>query len=254
MMRVHGCGGGCSTQSAGSNPAPSPIIREHDGVFVVRDDMFPGGTKARFMGLLFAGTPEVVYASPAEGGAQTALATVARSLGKRATIFVAQRGRMHNRTLEAARLGAKVVPVSPGYLSVVQARARAYCERTGAKLAPFGIDTPEAIAAIAKAALATGFEPDEVWCAAGSGVLARGLAMAWPNARRHVVQVGRELLPADVAGATIHVHPLAFGQALNGKALFPSDPHYDAKAWEICKARHGAGRVLFWNVAGPARA
>jgi hypothetical protein len=112
---------------------------------------------------------------------------------------------------------------------------------------------PEAIEAIAVAARATGIEPDEVWCAAGSGVLARGLAKAWPSARRHVVQIGRELSPAEVAGARIHVHPLAFGQTARTAPPFPSDPHYDAKAWEIAKARRGAGLVAFWNVTGPAR-
>ena len=103
-----------------------PIVENHNGVLVVRDDLFEGGTKARFIPLLFFGTDEVVYASPAEGGAQTALATVASQLSKRATIFVAKRARPHPRTLMAKRLGAQIVPVSPGYLNVVQARAIKY--------------------------------------------------------------------------------------------------------------------------------
>jgi hypothetical protein len=78
-----------------------PQVIEHDGVLVVRDDLFEGGTKARFIPLLFNGDSEVVYASPAEGGAQTALATVASQLGKRATIFVAKREQPHPRTLMA---------------------------------------------------------------------------------------------------------------------------------------------------------
>ncbi|RWX72574.1 pyridoxal-phosphate dependent enzyme [Mesorhizobium sp. M2A.F.Ca.ET.039.01.1.1] len=230
----------------------APQVIEHEGIAVVRDDLFPGGTKARFLPVLFEDADEVVYASPAEGGAQTALATVAAQLGKKATIFVAQRAEPHPRALMAKRLGALVMQVSPGYLTVVQARARAYCEFTGAKLAPFGVDLPEAIEAIAAAAQASGEKPDEVWCASGSGVLARALAAAFPQARRHVVQVGRDLDPAEVAGATIHTYPRPFGQGARIKPPFPSDPHYDAKAWEIAKARHGAGRVLFWNVTGPA--
>ena len=94
-------------------------------------------SKARFIAQVFDGVQEAVYASPPEGGAQTAIATVARRLGKRATIFVAARTRPHPRTLEAARHGAKVVPISPGYLSVVQSRAREYCRNTGASLIPF---------------------------------------------------------------------------------------------------------------------
>ena len=230
-----------------------PQIIEHDGIFVVRDDLFPGGTKARFIGMLFDGADEVVYASSCEGGAQTALATVAAQLGKRATIFLAKRKEPHARALMAKRLGARVMQVSPGYLSTVEARARQYCEQTGARLAPFGVDLPEAVDAIAAAARALDIEPDEVWCASGSGVLARGLAKAWPNARRHAVQVGRALTPDEVAGATIHAYPAPFGGKARGKPPFPSDPHYDAKAWEQCKtARQGPGRVLFWNVAGPA--
>jgi threonine dehydratase len=145
---------------------------------------------------MFEGADESVYASPAEGGAQVALATVARQLGKQATIFVARRASPHPRTMEAAKLGANVISVASGYLSVVQARAREYCTRTGARLMPFGGDMPEALNTIAAAACAIGIEPDEVWCASGSGVLARGLAAAWPHARRHAVQVERGSSPA----------------------------------------------------------
>ena len=229
-----------------------PQISKHDDITVVRDDLYPGGTKARYLGFLFDGAEEVVYASPAEGGAQTALAAVAQTLGKRATIFVAERAEPHPRALLAKQLGARVCMVKPGYLTVVQARAKSYCEASGSKLCPFGVDMPEAIAAIGDAANSLKIEPDEVWCASGSGVLARGLATAWPKARRHVVQVGRELSSEDVSGAEIHVAPLPFGKPFKGNVPFPSDPHYDAKAWAIAKAKHGKGLVLFWNVTGPA--
>ena len=230
------------------------MIIEHEGVLVVRDDLFSGGTKARFLGTMFEGVHEVVYASPAEGGAQTALATVARRLGKRATIFVARRLKPHPRTMQAAALGARIVSIAPGYLSVVQARARQYCARTGARLMPFGADMPEAIGVIAAAACAISIEPDEVWCASGSGVLARGLAAAWPHARRHAVQVGRTLAPQDVAGATIHVYPAPFRSVAPCIPPFPCDAGYEAKAWEVAMAHKGPGQVVFWNVTGqPAR-
>ena len=67
----------------------APILEMHHGIAVIRDDLFPGGTKARFIAQVFEGVQEAVYASPPEGGAQTAIATVARRLDKRATIFVA---------------------------------------------------------------------------------------------------------------------------------------------------------------------
>lgn len=220
---------------------------------VVRDDLYPGGTKARIFTPLFARHAEIVYASPAQGGAQTALAHSAAATGKRATIFVAKRAVPHPRALEAKRMGAQVLQVTPGYLSVVQARARSYCEVSGAFLLPFGADTPEAIEIIADAARSLDVCPDEVWCAAGSGVLMRGLSKAWPKARRRAVQIGRALSSKDVAGAQIHVYPMPYDYALGRRFPFPSDPHYDAKAWEVCSVRHGPGRVLFWNVTGPAQ-
>ena len=53
----------------------------------------------------------------------------------------------------------------------------------------------------------------------------------------------------DEAEATIHVHPKKFGETASVKPPFPSDPHYDAKASEMCMAKRGPGNVLFWNVA-----
>ncbi len=227
-----------------------PVIEEYDGMSVVRDDLIPGGTKARYIPALLNGVDEAVYASPAEGGAQTALAYCAARLGKRATIFVAKRKIQHPRTVECKRLGAKIILVRPGYLTVVQARAREYSRRTGARLIPFGVDSPEAVDSIAEAARSIGAIPAEVWCASGSGVLARGLSKAWPNARMNVVEVGRKLSLSDVAGARIHSAGMAFSKPERVLPPFPSDLHYDAKAWRICKAKHGSGPVLFWNVMG----
>jgi hypothetical protein len=232
--------------------APQQVLEKHGDIWVVRDDLFPGGTKARFLPLLFEGVDEVVYASPCEGGAQTAIATVAQELGKRATIFVAKRNKPHDRAYMAKRLGAKVFQVPAGRLNVVQCRARTYAEHYGAKLLPFGLRLPEGIAAIANAARAISFDPREVWCAAGSGTLTKALALAFPHASIHCVQVGRQIKANEVDWASIHAYPLAFGQECKTKPPFPSDPHYDAKAWELCQRMRGPGPVLFWNVTGPA--
>jgi hypothetical protein len=176
-------------------------------------------------------------------------------MGRRVTIFCAKRAKPHPRSLMAKALGAQVIQVSPGYLTVAQSRARAYCAETGAQLLPFGLEGELAIQAIADAAakidlMTLGIE--EVWCAAGSGVLARGLARAWSNqpVKRFAVQIGRDVSGAEVAGAEVIIAPWKFGQA-GPRAPFPSDPHYDAKAWDICR-KHAKGRALFWNVAGPA--
>jgi pyridoxal-phosphate dependent enzyme len=233
----------------------APVVEEHHGVLVVRDDLFPGGTKARFIPKLFDHANEVAYASSAEGGAQCALAYVARDMGKQATIFTSERADPHPRQFEATRLGANVVSVKPGYLNVVQARARQYCRASGATLAPFGMRVPGCIDVIADAARQIGCTPRQVWCAAGSGTLATALRRAWPYAEHHVVQVGHTVINADVAGAVVHVYPRKYSWAVTMTTPFPCDPHYEAKAWEICQAKRAcSGLVIFWNVMGPALA
>jgi hypothetical protein len=229
------------------------MIEIHNGIEVIRDDLYPGGTKARYLRTLFEHHREVVYASPACGGAQVALATVAAATGATATIFCAQRRTRHRRTVQAEAIGARIIEVAPGYLSVTQARARRYCEETGAYLAPFGLAVPGAERALSDAATEySPDEPDEVWCASGSGTLSRGLQRAWPGAEHHVVRVGRELTVSDVGSATVHVAPYRYEQACREAPPFPTDPHYEAKAWVILAARPLAPgrRVVFWSVLG----
>lgn len=231
---------------------PDPVVQELEpGVFVVRDDLIPGGTKRCFADRLIRGHREVVYASPAYGGAQIAIAHAARECGASATIFVAKRSSPHPRTLEARAAGAKVVQVPHGYLSNVQAKARAYAKAAGAFLLPFGLETPLAFEAIAerarKAAALTG-PLDEVWSVGGSGVLTRGLQRGFEAKAFVVVQVGRELSPADAGRARVVVCPLPFEKDARRPPPFPSCSNYDAKGWEPFLAR-GRGRRLFWNVA-----
>lgn len=233
---------------------PAPIVEVHDGIHVVRDDLLPGGTKLRYLGPLAAQHKELVYASSAQGGAQLALAYAAREAGTRATIFVAHRSELHPRTIEAKRAGAKVFQVEPGYLTVVQARARQYAETRGAFYVAFGGESPEALAAIARAAADVwrAHGPfDEVWCATGSGVLARGLQQGMPDAGAFVcVCCGHH--HESIGRARIRWSGVKYGHDEKRSAPFPACPTYERKAWQFCKAERGPGRVLFWNVLGPS--
>ncbi|NVJ90891.1 MAG: hypothetical protein HWE34_04495 [Methylocystaceae bacterium] len=223
-----------------------PILENYEGVTVVRDDLLPGGTKSRFI-LPFLkqneGT-EFVYATPPEGGAQVALAICAYQTGKQATLFVAKRRKRTAYTQKAADYGARIIEISPGWLNVVQARAQTYAKERNARLLPFGLNWPEAIKAISDAAYSINYTPDEVWCAAGSGVLSQALKKAWPLSDIKTVQVGK-----NVENAT-HIASLRFGQKSKLKPPFPSNPFYDAKAWDLCQRYKGKGNILFWNVAG----
>jgi len=221
---------------------PKFSLAEHDGIIVVRDDRLPGGTKRRVLPCLIKDQKqEYVYASPVYGYAQIALAHSA----KHATIFCAERKTNHPRTLEAKAAGAKIVEVPCGYMSVVRARAKAYCAEHGAVLLPFGLDVPEFIDALAAEASKINYKPREVWTVAGSGVLSRALQAAWPKAKFFAVRVGAE---PDAGRATVLQAPEKFENDAKMPPPFPSCSNYDAKAWRFVRASAKPG-ALFWNVA-----
>lgn len=232
-----------------------PVLVLHDGIAVVRDDLVGGGTKATCLDEALRGHHHIVYASPRFGGAQVAIAVSARKVGARATIFCAAARQPHLRTLCAQRLGAQIKTVRPGYLSVVTRRARDYARQHNALLLQFGATSETLVTAIARRANAVWREYgpfDEVWCAGGSGTLLAGLHRGMRDLIRtphfHVVQVGKPLkCPSEV---TVHVHPLPFEIASEEPCPFPSDPHYERKAWETCRQLKRGQRILFWNVMG----
>lgn len=230
-----------------------PVIKEHDGVLVVRDDYISGGTKRRFADQLIKGYREVVYASPVYGGAQIALAHAGREIGVKVTIFCAKRKTPHVRTMEAKKAGATIIQVPYGYLSNVISKAKAYCKETGAYLLPFGLETPLAFGEIAKVARQiqeANLGVSEVWCVGGSGVLSRSLQLGFTSvARFNIVQVGKELDASKLGNAKIYKHPFTFDKDSKVKPPFPSCSNYDAKGWEYVK-KYGQGVPLFWNVMG----
>ncbi len=224
---------------------PAPRVDQVGRILVVRDDLIPGGTKVRSLPVLLTDAAEFVYASPASGYAQIAVAIAARQCGKRATIFCAARKTAHNRTVAAQDAGARIVQVPAGYMTVVRARARSYCEVSGARLLPFGLDAPLFIAALADVARGLGLNPPEVWSVAGSGVLTRALQAAWPDAVVHAIRIGA--MP-NAGRARLQQAPERYEQDARLPPPFPSCGNYDAKAWRFICAQAVPG-ALFWNVA-----
>lgn len=223
---------------------PDPVIVEHEGILVVRDDLLPGGTKRRAIHALFDEHSTYVYASPVYGFAQLALAHAARDHRKQAVIFCAKRKQFHPITAEVIGLGAGVIEVPHGYFNVVKARAREYCQQTGACLLPFGLDDPRFILALADVARALPVTPKEVWSIVGSGVLSRALQLAWPDATFYGVRVGAK---PDAGHAIVYTAPEKYEQGAQEPAPFPSCVNYDSKAWRFVKL-HATPGALFWNV------
>lgn len=233
---------------------PPPIVQQFGNVSVVREDLIPGGTKARFVDQMFAEADELVYASPTQGGAQTALALAANRLGKKLTLFVAASKNWHPRLKLSAELGAEIIQVKMGYLTNVQAKARTYANSRRflrnhrVVNLEFGFGSDWVIHGIAAAArhIPT---PKQLWCAAGSGTLARGLALAWPDVPRFVVQCGHKLTPIESGGGVVVVYPRPYAYQETKEPPFPSDPTYERKAYLTMLDHIGATPATFWNTA-----
>lgn len=226
-----------------------PELREHEGILVVRDDLIDGGTKVRVAPALLATNDEWVFAGPAQGYAQLALAIACEQQGKRAVFFTAKRSKPLPLTLRALAHGLRVVQVPYGRISHVQAKARAYCEASGATFIELGLKLPGMEDALVELAAALPIpEPTEVWVTAGSGTLTRALSRAWPGAAMNAVQIG--MTPKLPEGCKLWVAPEQFGERATGpEPPFPSAEFYDRKAWRFVRehATRGPG-TLFWNV------
>jgi hypothetical protein len=242
------------------DPNPTPVLEQHEGIWVVRDDLLPAGAKSRFLDVLIndPNVNEWVYgSSPRVGYGQVSLAYVACKYGKFSTVFVPASKEMHPNSVKAQSFGAKVIQVPTGFMKVCEARARAYIndirmEGSGQpQLVPFGLDAPSVMGSIIKVARSLPIVPDEVWTVAGSGTLSRGLQLAWPNANVHMVSVGHKLTPEEIGRGQMIRHALKFEQACKKGDLppFPSVPEYDAKAWAHIP-KNPNSTTLFWNVAG----
>lgn len=229
------------------------IIEQHNGVHVLRDDFLPGGTKSVFLPLLLEPDKDFyVYASPVYGGMQIALAAYAKSIGKQAVIFSAKRNIPFANTLKAKAAGAKVYQVPFGYLSNCQAKAKEFAENNNGQLIQFGADGPIAINAIAErmqqAIQIIGQEPDEIFCAFGSGTLMKGIIAGTKAAKIIGVQVGATPAFEVPERCRIVRYPKPFAYESKLQAPFNSCANYDLKAWEICLAQKKGSCTFFWNV------
>lgn len=237
-----------------TDPNPTPVIMEHEGFQVVRDDLLGAGTKARSLDFFvrnFKGTQLVFGSCPAVGYAQISLPFVCGRYGKEAHIFMAKRS-MDNLTAEQQRgiaMGTIYHWVPDGMLPVTQARAREYAEEDPENRAvfPLGLEHPTVLASIIKVARSLPITPKEFWTVGSSGTLNRALQMAWPDAKAHVVQVGHTMSRREIGRAKLWKSSLPFNRPAKIKPPFPSAPCYDAKAWEFVTEYASPG-ALIWNV------
>jgi len=248
------------------DPLPDPVVVEHDGIQVVRDDLLHHGTKLRSLDYIIGHDPahkEIQQwcfgCCPYQGYAQISLPIVCKRHGKEGHIFMAKR-KMENRheyQLRGEELGTIYHWVPDGMLNVTKARAREYAELDPEhrKVLPLGLEHETVIGSLIRVARNIDVQPDHVWSVGASGTLNRALQFAWPEAEVHVVQVGHKMKEREIGRAIFHKSPYTFNQKPRKEDVppYPSVPEYDAKLWSVVrdyyKTHPKPKTVLCWNVA-----
>ena len=92
-------------------------------------------------------------------------------------------------------------------------------------------------------------EPEVVYTATSTGVLTRGLQIAWPNAEFVSVCVSRNMKAGELGKADPISDPLPFTTSEKKENLppFPTIDTYDGKVWKYIP-KDGKKDILFWNV------
>ena len=231
------------------DPNPAPVIKIHDGVRVVRDDMVVG-SKIRGGDLLVSQIKQktLVYVQPRTGLAGVSLLEVAKRHGKKVKLFMPSSKQISHHQACCIERGADYEFHRIAAMPNLNAIAKKWAdEQDDAFFIPLGLKHELVTAGFVKVASQIP-EPEEVWTVISTGVLHRALQIAWPNAKFHCVAVSRNMKSGEIGHDSIISHPLPFTTAIKEDLPpFPSVNTYDGKAWTFIPKNTGRD-ILFWNV------
>lgn len=228
---------------------PDPVVIDHEGVRVVRDDLIVG-TKTRAGDLLMSklNHDTIVYSQPRVGLAGVSLLDVAKHYNKKIVLFMPASKTISHHQACCIEQGAIPIFERIAAMPNLNLKAKEWADKNDAFFVPLGLKHELATAGIVHAASKIP-EPDEVYVAISTGVLSRALQIAWPNAKFTCVAVARNLKQGELGRANVISEPLDFQQEESKENLppFPAISTYDAKVWKYIPKNSGKN-VLMWNV------
>lgn len=238
------------------DPFPAPIVKEHEGFNVVREDLMGFGSKCRFGDILVQSCPSdtLVYVQPRYGFAGISLAYLAEKYNKKLVLFSPSQKEISDHQAICIERGADMKFRRIAAMPNLNKIAADWAKENNGFFIPLGLRHELVTAAAVKVAYDMAQvhgEPKEVWHAISTGVLGRALQIAWPNAEFNGVAVARNIKDGERGRATIWSHPKEFSQNVTAEfePPFPSALNYDAKAWELM-LKNGNPGAWFWNVGG----
>ena len=238
------------------DPLEDPVLIDHEGFKVVRDDMMGFGSKCRFGDILVqkAASDTLVYVQPRFGFAGISLAYLAAKYNKKLVLFMPSGKVISDHQAICIERGAIPKFRRIAAMPNLNAIAKQWAIDNNATFIPLGLKHELVTAAAIKVAYDIAEKhgyPEDVWSAISTGVLTRSLQIAWPDAKFNAVAVSRNIKDGELGRAKVWSHPKAFASNVNSEnePPFPSAMNYDAKAWEFM-VKHGKPGSWFWNVGG----
>lgn len=238
---------------------PDPVIERFEDKWVLRADLAPAGLKAYGAEKLIAEIKEevLVYCAPRVGHAPDAIATLAKLYGKRCVFFCPASARASNHQAVLKAHGADLRFIRTAAMPMLNALAKRWAEKHGAKFLPFGLSgVPEVTAGLVKLAdkiqKQIG-EPSEVWMAVSTGTAIRAFQIGWPNCEARGVAVARNMHDGEIGLAQLRSATIPFLKPVKKDQLppFPTTATYDAKAWDDFVLL-GKPNSIFINVGADA--
>jgi hypothetical protein len=236
------------------DPFPEPVVVNHEGFNVVREDLLGIGAKGRFGDFLVsrAQSDTVVYVQPRFGFAGVSLSYLCKMYGKKLVLFMPSSKEISHHQRYCIEQGCTPKFRRIAAMPNLNLEAKQWAEDNGAYFVPMGLNHTYVTACIVKTAyemsVRLGYQPRKVWCAISTGVLCRGLQIAWPSAEFCSIAVARNLKAGELGRSEVISSPYPFAQETKILPPFPSAKNYDAKVWEYMKLYGQEGDWMF-NVA-----
>lgn len=235
---------------------PAPVVEEHEGFKVIRDDLLPYGAKSRYCDKFIKELPhkEIVAGGfNAYGWGAVSLAYLCKRHDKKCTLFYRRVNQPTIYQQKAQELGAEIKWFEKAMTRVTQGKARMYAEEDPINRynIGFGLDHEDTRKELVRILKTLNLDPPEVWSVGSSGSLNRAMQEAFPNAAAHVVQTGHKMNEEEIGRAKLYISPYKYSEPVkkHEQPPFPSVAHYDSKAWSFMR-QHAKRGALFYNVAG----
>lgn len=241
------------------DPLPLPLVSEHEGIKVVRDDVI-NGSKCRFADLLIQSIPEetLVYVQPRVGLAGVSILNIAKRYNKKVVLFMPSSKTISHHQAVCIERGAIPKFRRIAAMPVLNSIAQRWAEQNGARFIPLGLKHELVVACAARVALNITDvlnlpQPDVCFVATSTGVLVRGLQIGWDKTKFYAVTVARNMKSGELGRAEPIIEPLPFQRTEKKQNLppFPTVNTYDAKVWKYAKQykdQNPEANVWMWNV------